>query len=117
MMGTGKESDIYLCLDADGNEAIIKLARLGRMSFRTIKTNRDYLKGRPISNWLYVSRIAAEKEFIYMKALYEQGFPTPVPIQQNRHAIVMSLIPGHPLNQVRVIVDPTKVFNQCFDLI
>ncbi len=62
-IGVGKESDIYLCEggkpkgeedeDEDDEESkdnyypvVVKFARLGRTSFRTVKNNRDYLKGR-----------------------------------------------------------------------
>ena len=45
-IGMGKESDIYICSteDEDRPKVIIKFARLGRTSFRTVKMNRDYLK-------------------------------------------------------------------------
>ena len=36
-IGVGKESDIYSCENADKEIVILKLARLGRTSFRTIK--------------------------------------------------------------------------------
>lgn len=116
-VGTGKESDIYLCVDADGNQAILKFARLGRTSFRQIKNKRDYLKGRSLNNWLYVSRIAAEKEYSHMKVLHARDYPCPTPIDQNRHVIVMSVIQGTPLNQVLRLESPNVVLDQCFDLI
>jgi len=78
-IGSGKESDIYICYDMEGAPVIVKLARLGRTSFRTVKENRDYLKGRSAS-WLYLSRLAAIKEFAFMSALHSHGFPTPQPI-------------------------------------
>jgi len=34
---------------------------------------------------------------IKLKVLYDNGFPVPVPVDQNRHCIVMSLIDGYPL--------------------
>ena len=38
------------------------------MCFRAVKTKRDYLEHRRgASNWLYLSRLAATKEFAYMK--------------------------------------------------
>ena len=45
-IGMGKESDIYVCStdDPERPTVIIKFARLGRTSFRTVKNNRDYLK-------------------------------------------------------------------------
>ena len=45
-IGVGKESDIYRCQNSDGNIVVLKLARLGRTSFRTVKKNRDYLQHR-----------------------------------------------------------------------
>mmetsp|Transcript_16653 Transcript_16653/g.11927 ORF Transcript_16653/g.11927 Transcript_16653/m.11927 type:complete len:108 (+) Transcript_16653:179-502(+) len=69
-IGVGKESDIYQCEDGNGETVVVKLARLGRTSFRTIKNNRDYLKGRTSYSWLYLSRIASLKEFAFMKALF-----------------------------------------------
>jgi len=69
--GVGKESDIYLCETASGENIIIKLERLGRTSFRAVKNKRDYLKNRTSFSWFYMSRLAAVKEFAFMKALYD----------------------------------------------
>jgi RIO kinase 2 len=77
---------------------IIKFARLGRISFRTVKENRDYIKGRTCYSWLYLSRIASLKEYAFMKALHSKGFPTPTPIDSNRHAIVMSYVESYPMS-------------------
>ena len=96
-IGVGKESDIYMCENGQGDTVVIKFARLGRTSFRTVKDNRDYLKGRSNKSWLYLSRLASLKEYAFMKALYDKKFPTPVPIDSSRHAIVMSLVCATPL--------------------
>ena len=45
----------------------MKLHRLGRTSFRAVKSKRDYLRHRRSFNWLYLSRLAALKEFAFMK--------------------------------------------------
>ena len=119
-IGVGKESDIYICSteDPERPSVIIKFARLGRTSFRTVKANRDYLKkGRDCNSWLYFSRLASLKEFAFMKALYEKDFPTPVPIDANRHAICMSLVKAYPMTQVAVIPHPEKVYNKLIGLI
>lgn len=44
-MGCGKESDIYVCStdDPERPTVVVKFARLGRTSFRSVKANRDYL--------------------------------------------------------------------------
>ena len=36
-IGVGKESDIYLCTNENGENVVLKLARLGRTSFRAVK--------------------------------------------------------------------------------
>lgn len=71
--------------------------RLGRTSFRQLKNKRDYHKHRKAASWLYLSRLAAMKEFAYMKALNDRGFPVPRPVDYNRHAVVMELLKGTPL--------------------
>ncbi len=43
-IGVGKESDIYLVRTEENKLLVLKLARLGRTSFKTVKNNRDYLK-------------------------------------------------------------------------
>ena len=47
--------------------------RLGRISFRAIKTKRDYLGKRKSASWLYMSRLAAQKEFAFMKVSLDGG--------------------------------------------
>lgn len=42
-IGVGKESDIYICYKPDGEECVVKFARLGRTSFKAVKDKRDYL--------------------------------------------------------------------------
>ncbi|OCT98564.1 hypothetical protein XELAEV_18010803mg [Xenopus laevis] len=116
-MGVGKESDIYIVANEDENQLALKLHRLGRTSFRNLKNKRDYHKHRHKMSWLYLSRLAAMKEFAYMKALYDRGFPVPKPYDYNRHAVVMELINGYPLCQVRHIEDPASLYSELMDLI
>src|SRR3978361_1754230 len=42
-IGVGKESDIFVVADEKGIQRVLKIHRLGRISFRTVKANRDYL--------------------------------------------------------------------------
>lgn len=121
-IGVGKEADVYLVMGgmpsnsqadtSSGSEAseseeeaaprnlVLKIERLGRTSFRSVKINRDYVGGRKHTSWMYMSRLAAEKEWAFLKALHSHGFPTPRPIDWNRHCIVMEAISGRILEQV-----------------
>ena len=66
-IGTGKESDIYVVADENGNTFCLKIHRLGRISFRSIKSKRDYLRKGQSASWMYMSRLAAMKEYAFMK--------------------------------------------------
>ncbi|KAL8861708.1 MAG: hypothetical protein Q9178_001909 [Gyalolechia marmorata] len=118
-IGTGKESDIHIVLAPPSasspsssqttirkshhqqQQCILKIHRLGRISFRTIKTNRDYLRHRTSASWMHMSRLSALKEHTFMTALHAAGFPVPTPLAWNRHTVVMSLVEGTPLYQIR----------------
>ncbi|KAJ8574197.1 hypothetical protein K7X08_026002 [Anisodus acutangulus] len=109
-LGVGKESDIFEVIKEDGTVLAMKLHRLGRVSFRAVKAKRDYLRHRSSYNWLYLSRLAALKEFAFMKALEEHRFPVPQAVDCNRHCVIMSLVPGYPLVQVKELQNPDVVF-------
>jgi RIO kinase 2 len=116
-IGVGKESDIMIVADHTGTQRVLKIHRLGRISFRTVKSNRDYLKNRQSGSWMYLSRLAAMKEFAFMKALREEGFPVPEPIAQSRHTIVMSLVDAFPLRQIADVPDPASLYGDLISLI
>ncbi|KAI9276295.1 RIO1 family-domain-containing protein [Sporodiniella umbellata] len=116
-IGVGKESDIYIVADEEENQHVLKLQRLGRMSFRTIKSKRDYLQNRKSASWMYMSRLAAMKEFAFMKVLYENGFPVPEPIDASRHCVVMELIDAFPLRQIDHVGNPGKLYSELMAMI
>lgn len=116
-MGVGKESDIHYAEGPDGAVLALKLHRLGRVSFRSIKNNRDYLQHRTHASWMYMARLAAAKEFAYMKALRDEGFPTPVGIDHNRHAVLMQFIHATPMYHVKNFNNREKVVERLMRLI
>lgn len=118
-IGCGKESDIIFVRDEAGHDCVLKLQRLGRCSFRSVTRNRDY-KGngrtRHGESWFYLSRLASQKEYSFMKMLYDEGFPVPKPIDQNRHALLMELVPGTLLNNITELGDAAKVYRRALEL-
>ncbi|KAG1669171.1 Serine/threonine-protein kinase RIO2 [Nymphon striatum] len=116
-IGVGKEADIYVVGDEEGKQLCLKLHRLGRTSFRRVKEKRDYHKHRNKASWLYLSRLAALKEFSYMKALYNRGFPVPTPIDFNRHCIIMELIDATLMCHVHELDDPAALYDELMNLI
>ena len=116
-IGVGKESDIFVVANGKGEQLVLKIHRLGRISFRTVKNNRDYLRKRISASWMYMSRLAAVKEFTFMKALSDAGIPVPKAVAQNRHQIVMGLIDGFPLRQISSLPDPAGLYAELIELI
>ncbi|PPQ71342.1 hypothetical protein CVT24_012083 [Panaeolus cyanescens] len=116
-IGVGKESDIYVVADSEGNEMVLKLHRLGRVSFRAIKEKRDYLGKRKSASWMYMSRLAAQKEWAFMKILHEHDFPVPRPIDQARHTLLMEFIDAYPLRQISEVPHPGKLYSTLMDII
>lgn len=116
-IGVGKESDIFVCASDTGRQQVLKIHRLGRISFRTVKANRDYLRNRQSASWMYMSRLAAIKEFEFMKALRREGFPVPEPLGQNRHTVVMGLIDAFPMRQISTVGEPAALYAELLSLI
>ncbi|KAI1639801.1 Rio2, N-terminal-domain-containing protein [Biscogniauxia mediterranea] len=109
-VGVGKESDIVVVADDSGAQKVLKIHRLGRVSFRTVKANRDYLRRRQGGSWMYLSRLAAEREYAFMCALREEGFLVPEPIAQSRHTVLMEYVDAFPLRQISQVPDPAALY-------
>ncbi|KAH5717059.1 non-specific serine/threonine protein kinase [Parastagonospora nodorum] len=109
-IGVGKESDIFVCASESGRQLVLKIHRLGRISFRTVKANRDYLRNRQSGSWMYMSRLAALKEYEFMKALHRESFPVPEPVGQNRHTVIMGLVDAFPMRQISKVGDASTLY-------
>ncbi|KAH9387314.1 RIO kinase 2 [Nematocida major] len=94
-IGVGKESDLFLGLSPDQKLLCVKIHKLGRVCFKTVKNNRDYHENRKHASWMYMSRLSAQKEYEYMKEMYEKRLPMPRPHSQNRHIVVMEYLDGY----------------------
>jgi RIO kinase 2 len=121
-LGVGKESDIFSVLTADG-EAVLKIHRLGRTSFKKgVQEHRAYYhfdqtKELNQSSWLLKSKLAAQREFKFLQMLHEAktGVMVPTPLGYSRHCVVMSLISGDPLYQIRELSQPEAVMKDIID--
>ncbi|ODV96020.1 hypothetical protein PACTADRAFT_56616 [Pachysolen tannophilus NRRL Y-2460] len=116
-IGVGKESDIYSIHDPEGVEKVMKIHRLGRTSFKTVKNNRDYLKQKQSGNWMYLSRLAANKEYQFMIALYNNNFSVPRPFDNSRHCVIMDLINGFPMRQLKEHNNYKKLYSDLMEFI
>ncbi|XDT40898.1 RIO1 family [Nakaseomyces glabratus] len=117
-IGVGKESDIYQVSDRNGTAKVMKIHRLGRTSFHTVKNNRDYLRNsRQGTNWMHLSKLAASKEFEFMSMLYAKGFIVPQAYGCSRHVVVMDLIDGYPMRRLREHKNIPKLYSDLMTFI
>ena len=112
LIGKGKESDVYSCMDDNENIYALKIYRMGRTSFKSIKRFRDLIGERSHLSWLYINRLAAKKEFEALKMIHKLNLNTPKPIGYNRHIVVMSYLRGKELVYYKSIKNPEKIFNE-----
>ena len=66
LIGKGKESDVYSCMDDDENIHAAKFYRMGRTSFKNIKRYRDLIGDRGHLSWLYVNLLLGALKHILL---------------------------------------------------
>lgn len=143
-LGVGKESDVYVVatppnlhltvnktseavaevvpaarLEEGVEQAVLKIHRLGRISFRSVKRSRDYLNNNRISksSWQQLSRLSAAREASFMTALYNHNFPVPKLISQNRHTLLMTLHRAPPLRNLQNCPDIPGLWARLMELL
>ena len=98
-IGEGKESVVYEALGL--GPVAIKFHRVGQRSFNTARVNREYIPETGNCPWLLASRLSAEREYAALCTLHPK-VSVPLPIGQNRNAVVMAKISGPGLSRCRV---------------
>ena len=99
LIGEGKESVVY---DALGlGPVVIKFHRIGGRSFASARLNREYMPTEGHCPWLIASKKSAEREYLALTTLHPL-VSVPLPIDQNRHTVVMSFVQGANLNRCRL---------------
>jgi RIO kinase 2 len=111
LIGEGKESVVY---DALGlGPVAIKFHRLGQRSFSSVRLNREYMPEEGHCPWLIASKKSAEREYLALTTLHPD-VSVPLPIDQNRHTVVMSLVNGQNLNRCRLAA-PGEVLEEILE--
>jgi RIO kinase 2 len=96
LIGEGKESVVHEALGLC--PVAIKFHRVGLRSFSSARTNREYMPGEGHCPWIFASSRSAEREYAALTTLHPK-VSVPVPVDRNRHAVVMSLVAGPNLNR------------------
>jgi RIO kinase 2 len=108
LIGEGKESVVHEALGLC--PVAIKFHRVGGRSFSSARSNREYMPEGGHCPWIFASSRSAEREFAALSALHPK-VSVPLPVDRNRHAVVMSLIDGPNLNRCR-LDEPAGVLDE-----
>ncbi|MCK5184952.1 MAG: serine/threonine protein kinase, partial [Candidatus Heimdallarchaeota archaeon] len=109
-LGKGKESDVFLAYDEEQTTLVAKIHRVGRPSFQRSKKLRGYLGSKGHINWLYKSRLSAEREILGIKIANKIKLKAPKAIDGNRHIVIMEFFEGTELVNIG-LKNPLKIFN------
>ncbi len=110
-LGKGKESDVFLAYNEKKKDLVAKIHRVGRPSFKRVKKLRGYIGKRGHINWLYKSRLSAEREFEGLTIARKVKAKAPIPIDVNRHVVIMQFFEGTELVNYINLKKPLKIFN------
>ncbi|MGC9780443.1 MAG: serine/threonine protein kinase [Candidatus Heimdallarchaeota archaeon] len=110
-LGKGKESDVFLAYDEKQKTLVAKIHRVGRPSFKRSKRLRGYVGQRGHINWLYKSRLSAERELAGLKIANKIKLKAPKVIDGNRHIVIMEFFEGTELVNYIDLKKPLKIFN------
>jgi len=90
-IGVGKESEVYEAMGL--GVVVLKFHRVGQRSFQSARLKRGYMPEAGHCPWLFASSNSAKMEYDALKTLHP-AVSVPLPIDLNRHVLVMSFIPG-----------------------
>ncbi|QOJ79703.1 serine/threonine protein kinase [Infirmifilum lucidum] len=111
-VGEGKESEVYLGKTPGERIVAVKVHRVGRTSFRSVKRVRRYVADKRHFSWLYLSRLAARNEYHALKILWRERVAVPEPIDWNRHIVVTEYVEGVELSEVPPLDDPRAILEK-----
>jgi RIO kinase 2 len=95
-IGEGKESVVYEGLGV--GRLVLKFHRVGQRSFQSARVKRGYMPEEGHVPWLFASALSAEREFLALQKLHPK-VPVPIPVERNRHVVVMSFVSGVNLSR------------------
>lgn len=110
-IGIGKESDIWGGIYKNKNVAL-KIHRLGRTSFKSVKNKRDYQKGK--IDWYKINQLSCQREVGYYELF--KDLDVPEFIDTNRHIIVLELLEYQPLYMFKP-KNPEIIYQKMIDFI
>ncbi len=109
-VGMGKESEIYIAKAGNNETVAVKFYKIGRVSFQKVKRVRHYAIDQ--TNWMLMSKTAAQREFKILNALNGKTPYVPKTYGMAGHAVVISYIPGVELSRYKNAREPFEILKK-----
>ncbi len=124
IINAGKEANVYLAYDKEGNEIAIKIYKIDSNTSRWMK---NYIIGDPRfkkvgKNSSQIIFLWAKKEFKNLKQAYHAGLSVPQPIYVKNNVLIMEYIGDGPtpapiLKNVKSLENAEKLFDEVYQFI
>ena len=111
LIGVGKESEVYEAMGL--GPVVLKFHRVGQRSFQSARLKRGYMPEGGHCPWLFASSNSAKMEYDALKILHP-AVSVPLPIDQNRHVVAMSFVPGVNLSRA-ALAEPEMILDEILD--
>ena len=111
LIGVGKESEVYEAMGL--GVVVLKFHRVGQRSFQSARVKRGYMPDSGHCPWIFASSSSAKMEYSALKTLHP-AVSVPLPIDQNRHVVAMSFVPGVNLSRA-TLEEPRPILEEILD--
>ena len=105
IIAKGKESDVYEALTEEGTAYALKLYKIGRISFTSVRKKR-VRESAEFKSWMTANYDAAKREYHALRSLEGLGRTFPKAIAYSRSTVLLQELSGVRLSQRPYLEDP-----------
>ncbi|HKT22409.1 MAG TPA: RIO1 family regulatory kinase/ATPase, partial [Nitrososphaerales archaeon] len=114
VIAKGKESDVYEALTEEGTVYALKLFKIGRVSFTSVRKKR-VVESAEFRSWMTANYDAARREYLALKKLDGLSQVFPRAIAHSRSTVLIEEVSGVRLSQRPELQDPGSMLRTILD--
>ena len=115
IIAKGKESDVYEALTEEGTKYTLKLYKIGRISFTSIRKKR-VVESAEFRSWMTANYDAARREYHALRKLAGLSPAFPIAIAYSRSTVLLEQLSGVRLSQRPYLEDPAALLRSIITL-
>ncbi|MDG6909527.1 MAG: hypothetical protein JRN57_01365 [Nitrososphaerota archaeon] len=114
VIAKGKESDVYEALTEEGTAYALKLYKIGRVSFTSVRKKRAS-EPAEFRSWMTANYDAARREYHALKKLEGLSSVFPRAVSYSRSTVLLEELSGVRLSQRPELVDPAATLKKTIE--